>query len=233
MPDFSGRSGVLRVKLDANLKGMPTALNVEVGKIRENLNAVHAEFLLRVKNAAEENFRRDIKRPAERGEGEGGRRQTGNFTFGTTAGGAFVGQLFQDGNVYGFGYPDIQRADQATERVWRALEYGLSGTKRFPRTLGTPFMTNPAFPERQHKMPLRYHFTSPSPKSSVLVLGGGANYTYFWRRNNYMGFAGRKTGAGIEGKHFLELAFDEVAGNRQLVRKGYQAAVQKAIKTFS
>jgi hypothetical protein len=67
----------------------------------------------------------------------------------------------------------------------------------------------------------------------VLVLGGGANYTYFWRRNNYMGFSGRRMGAGIEGKHFLELAFDEVAGNRQLARQGYQAAVQKAIKTFS
>lgn len=232
MPDFRGRSGYLRVEVGAKQKEWPTAITLEIGKIRENLNAVHAELLLRVKNAAQENFRSDIRRPAESGRGIGQRdRQTGKFTFGTTGGGAFVGNLFQDGDVYGFGYPDIARADAATNFVWRSLEYGLKGWGEFPRALSNLGQTRAPFPRGTHLMPRAFHFSGPEgDPSSVLRLGGGPS----WMQHNYRGYRTLKSraGRGIEGKHFLERAFAEVRENRQLLARGYQTAVQKAIKSF-
>jgi hypothetical protein len=55
------------------------------------------------------------------------RRATGRFTFG--GGGTFKGVLFEQGDQQGFGFPDIPRADAATDGAWRSLEYGLPANR--------------------------------------------------------------------------------------------------------
>jgi len=177
-------------------------------------NTVHAAVrnVGTVVRRAEEIFDASILRPGEKGHGEGGRRQTGNFEFGT--GNTFVGETFKlSEGRFGFGFPDIDRADSKTNKIWRALEFGLSGTKRKPEA---------RFSENTylilggvHRMPERYEFSTKNPSSSYLSLG---------RRKREVQFA-----EGIEGKHFIE---DAWASSLETIAARYKKAVTDAIASF-
>lgn len=231
------------VKPDGKTLQLPTLVAQEVPRFRKNLNAVHARRLLDLKNAAQKYFREDIKRPAESGEGKGGRRETSNFTFGTKAGGAFVGNIFQEGNLYGFGYPNIARADAATHFVWRSLEHGLRGTGGTPGGRGNAManvQVTDTEPQGRHLMPRGYFFTTRDPSTSVLRLArtGGAAPTQ-WNRMRLGGKKGRASregakrenyGKGIEGKRFIERAWFEVGKTR--INQGYRQMLRKSIRVF-
>ena len=172
---------------------------------------------------AEARFRGSIKRPGEKGV-RGGIRETGHFEFGTSAGGDFVGDLFEaEKGVFGFGWPNIDKADAATNYVWRSLEYGLAGTLANSRgVLHGPGRSR--YPENQHlvptgfhRMPRKYMFSTDNPRSSFLI------------QRNYFPPKVPPGGAGIEGKHFIEDAFDE---SLEIMAGRYKRAVLDPIAAF-
>ncbi len=195
-------NGTGMVQMSNNLYHVGSAMALAVKDMTKSVHFKHLGYMSALSNAAYRNLYSDIRRPAESGVGSDGRRQTGNFTFGARAKGAFVGVNLtpegKNGSVQGFGYPDVDRADEATQGVWRALEMGLSGTAHMP-SFYSEDMGRYA-PTGSHVMPPKYEFSSPDPSSAYLYLGGKRK---------------RKTraGAGFEGKHFIELAWREVTAN--------------------
>lgn len=162
----------------------------------KELNVDIDKALIRARGAvmltAEKIFRSDILRPAESGQGEGGRRQTGRFTFGK-------GATFESRDVKisdeerGFGFPDWTQADQRTNKIWRALEFGLPGTKHSAESIRFGGLTQFHI-TKPHRLPQRYEFTTRSPGTSVLRVNGF--------RDREVQF-----GSGAAGKHFIELAW--------------------------
>lgn len=162
----------------------------------KDLNGDIDKALIRARGAvmqtAEKIFRSDIQRPAESGQGEGGRRQTGKFTFGK-------GATFESRDVKisdeerGFGFPDWTQADQRTNKIWRALEFGLPGTKHSAESIRFGGLTQFHI-TKPHRLPQRYEFTTRSPGTSVLRVNGF--------RDREVQF-----GSGAAGKHFIELAW--------------------------
>lgn len=133
-------------------------------------------------------LRASIKRPQESGLREGPvqdvsrSRMTGRFTFGRTGGGAFIGVPIESINqIYGFGYPNIRHADQATGGIWRVLEYGL-GARSIDTAMSKGDHLMP-FPDRR----LRFQniFMPVSTVEQALEKGAGR-------------------GPGLEPKRFIE-----------------------------
>jgi len=162
----------------------------------KDLNGDIDKALIRARGAvmrtAARLFREDIKRPAESGQGAGGRRMTGRFTFG-------AGKTFESRDVRisdenrGFGFPDWTRADAATQGIWRALEFGLPGTEHSAQSIHFGGLTQFHI-SKPHRLPQRYEFTTRTPSTAVLRLN-----TF---RDRDVRF-----GAGFEGKHFIERAW--------------------------
>jgi len=197
------------------------ALTTKIGKNSVEAAASNLGTLTR---RAEARFNASTLRPGEKGVGSGGRRQTGNFTFGTKAGGSFTGtQFVTEEGLYGFGWPNIDKADALTNFVWRSLEFGLAGTR--PNSRGQ--LRGPGhsrFPENAHlvptgfhRMPRRFMFTSESPSNSYLFLNKSAPERM------------PPGGAGIEGKHFIEDAFIE---SIEIMAGRYKKAVLDPVASF-
>lgn len=199
-----------------NLYAVGSAMALATKNLIDGISNRHVGYFSALSNAALRNFRSDIQRPMESGQGLGGRRQTGNFTFGRRAGGAFVGLLIQPegkkGAVQGFGYPDVDKADAATNGVWRALEMGLSGLNHLPTYYSEEM--GRFRPTGDHTLPSRYQFSSPHPSSAYLYLAGPPR---------------KRAGRGFEGKHFIEDAWREVTKN---VPEDYESIARKTFGAF-
>lgn len=184
-----GESGIV---LEGNLFRLGTLLAAATKDLNGNINAALTRARGAVMNRAEDFFYEDIKRPAESGEGQGGRRQTGRFTFGD-------GATFESREVSisednrGFGFPDISRADTRTNGVWRALEFGLPGTRHSAESIRFSGLTQ-FHVTRPHRLPERYEFTTFNASTAVLRLNTP-------RKRDV------RFGAGFEGKHFIERAW--------------------------
>jgi hypothetical protein len=131
--------------------------------------------------------------------------------------------MFETDGLYGFGWPDIDKADAATDFVWRTLEYGLAGT-RANRDGELRGPGSSRFPENQylvptgfHRMPRRFQFTTDSPSDSYLFL------------NKHVPERLPPGGAGIEGKHFIEDAFIEAL---EVMAGRYKKAVLDPVASF-
>lgn len=134
-----------------NLTVYETTMQALATNFRGKLRKVNDEAIRKISEEAEKNFAESILRPetsatlggasyrstssASRGEGgrltgrRGSKRVSGNFTFGP--GKTFTGALLKNKgpHVTGFGYPIVARADKATKRVWRGLEFGWKSMK--------------------------------------------------------------------------------------------------------
>ncbi len=200
------------------------AVQLVPDRIKKNSVEAAMQNLGTLTRRAEARFAASTLRPGERGVGSGGRRQTGNFTFGTLARGSFTGTVFElEKGVHGFGWPDIDKADAATDYVWRTLEFGLAGTlansegvlrgpghSRFPENA---YLVPTGF----HRMPRRFMFTSDNPATSYLFLNKNAPKRM------------PPGGAGIEGKHFIEDAFIE---SIEIMAGRYKKSVLDAVVAF-
>ncbi len=207
----SGTSGIVR--LSDNTFQLGTALAAGTKDLNGDIDAALIRARGDVMRRARTHFESDIKRPAESGQGAGGRRQTGRFTFGE-------GATFESRDVRiseenrGFGFPDSARADQATKGVWRALEFGLPGTKHDAQSIRFGGLTQFHI-TKPHRLPNRYEFSSRNPASAVLQLGGRSRKTRF--------------GAGFEGKHFIERAWIETL---EVFTREYKQIGRNAFKQF-
>lgn len=175
------------------------ALPTKIGKNSAEAAGRNMGTLVRT---AEAIFKSSIERPGETGVRKG-IRETGSFTFGTDAGGDFTGSTFNADGLIGFGWPDIEKADDRSNFVWRSLEFGLAGTRANSEgVLHGPGFSR--FPENQHlvpqgfhRMPRKFLFTTDNPRTSYL------------KQDNNVPSRLPPGGAGIKGKHFIEDAFTQ------------------------
>ncbi len=209
--------GVVGTKSGIEIKDNFYQLSVLLAAATRNLNGDIDQGIRRAKGEvvgrARSHFTADTKRPAEKGQGAGGRRMTGRFTFGD-------GQTFETRSIKiseeerGFGFPQVAKADTRTEGVWRALEWGLPGTEH--RTSSPHFSDLGRFHIKSaHRLPRRFQFTSRSPSSAILKLNVGPERT--------------KPGAGFEGKHFIEQAWVETL---LVLSRGYERIGREAFKAW-
>ncbi len=184
-----GKDGIV---FEDNMFQLGTLLAAATKDLNGSIDAALVRVRGDVMNRAEDYFRAETKRPAESGEGAGGRRQTGNFTFGE-------GATFESREVSispenrGFGFPDVSRADSRTSGVWRALEFGLPGTRNSAESIHFSGLTR-FHVTKVHRLPERYEFTSFNSQTAVLRL-------------NTPRIRDVRLGAGFEGKHFIERAW--------------------------
>jgi len=237
MSAFQASGEFLRIRPNETLAQLPTALAQSVPKFRENLHAVHAQFIGQLDNRAESIFNASIIRRGERGQGKGGTRdrQTGNFTFGGKSS-AFVGILMEKGSRVGFGWPDIDRADAATNRVWRALEFGLSGKRHLP---SSKIIDSSVWAGGIHVLPRAFHFEpgqGPATDRLIPTAGGYRQASQspqrIARRKSWGGeksTLGMTMGEGFEGKHFIENAWIEMKVGDA---RRYRPVVQKSFAAF-
>lgn len=175
-------------------------VNVDLPK---RLNALHTNKIGLLTKYAESMFHHEALRPDESGH-RPEKRMTQQFTFGGK-GAAFRGFLIEEGNIQGFGYPDVQQADAKTNFVWRSLEFGLTGAKHTA-------IANPFAPRGVAKFPSRFTFL-PFAKGRGLFepRGGGPARP----RGKLVTPQGRilktVTHPGIEPKLFITRAFNQVA----------------------
>jgi len=192
VPGFEGKPGQDGIVFENNIFKLGTLLAAATKDLNGSIDAALIRARGHVMTGAEAYFQASIKRPAESGEGEGGRRMTGRFTFGE-------GATFESRDVKisddhrGFGFPDTTQADQITEGVWRALEFGLPGTEHSAESIHFSGLTQFHVTGR-HRLPERYEFTTRSPSSAVLKL-------------NTPRVRDVRFGSGFEGKHFIEQAW--------------------------
>lgn len=183
------RSGSLRMVLNT------TSFQTGTKYLDDSLRGVHSAAARKLAETGRRNLRASIERPQERGEGELRGRQTGNFTFGGS--GAFVGTSFAEGDIQGFGWPNVQVADRRTNYVWRSLEWGLGGGAT----------SSPFSPRGTFKLPgtaagvFAFHFN----ESNVFRPGKKG------RRLRLRGV--EAPDSGIEPKYFLTNAWDEVVAD--------------------
>lgn len=199
VPGFKpGKVSGIQFNVKSNLFELATALAAATKDLGKDAIAVTRAGARYVTVQARLHFAEDIKRPAERGEGAGGRRETGHFTFGGS--GAFVQRDIKISDTeFGFGFPDVAQADARTNFVWRSLEFGLPGTRNRSSTLHFAELSQ-FFPQGTHQLPRRFKFSSDSPSSAVLLLGQGQ-------------FRNIREGAGFAGKHFIEQAWNDFFTN--------------------
>ena len=244
--------GRLRIDPTDGMLRLPTAIAGIPETITKNMHAYHAWLLKQLKAASQRHFYAEIQRPAEHDQGIGGnrKRQTGNFTWGVRGGGAFVGRLMQDGDIASFGWPDVNRADEATNYVWRSLEHGLRGTRvtSSDSQISTGIMVGDyeysrTLPRGVHNLPRAFHFTTDNPRTSQLKLGygntrdprGHRRKSAGYRREQSLGPLPQKSkyGGGFEGKYFIARAWGEVIYRKRL-RTRYKTIIRdsfaKAIK---
>jgi hypothetical protein len=197
-----GSAGKIRFTYDEDgVRRMKQAFQVIPKNGIKNTSQAATASVRGLGNRAEQIFYSNPRRPGESGEGAERGRQTDKFTFGgkDQAGNAFYGGTFKvSEHKFGFGYPDVAHADKATNYVWRSLEYGLLS----PHSLfgdGTFFHLS----ESKHNLPNKYFFTTTAPSTSSLrVLRKGQN-----TQGQQILKGGEGAGAGFEGKHFIEGAW--------------------------
>jgi hypothetical protein len=208
----TGQSGIIRT--ENNLDELATALAASTLDMNGEINAVLNNAKGQVVKRARSYFTAETLRPLERGEGQGGRRETTNFTFG--AGGAFQTRTIKiSDDERGFGFPDVATADTATNRVWRSLEFGLPGTKHGASQIHFAQMSQ-FFPHGTHILPRRFIFSSTVHAAAVLILNKGP------KRDS-------REGGGFEGKHFIERAwFDAI----EALTRDFKIVEANAFKAF-
>ncbi len=193
-----GKVSGIQFNVKSNLFELATALAAATRDLGKDAIAVTRAGARYVTGQARLHFLEDIKRPAERGQGAGGRRETGHFTFGGS--GAFVQRDIKISDTeFGFGFPDVAQADARTNFVWRSLEFGLPGTRNRSTYLQFSELSQ-FFPQGTHKLPRRFKFSSESRSSAVLLVGEGR-------------FRNIREGGGFEGKHFIEKAWQDFFAN--------------------
>ena len=227
---FQASGPFLRIGL-GGVEQLPTLFTTATTKFRENLHAVHAQHIGQLDRIAHAMFVGSKIRGGETGE-RSGTRETGNFTFGG-ANSAFQGRLMEKGDTFGFGWPDVDRADQATNFVWRSLEFGLRGTRHGPTArFRETIAGGNVFPQGWHQLPRAFYFEGGGPSTSRMVLGrGGGRQARAMAQGPKKKMHGydKTMGAGIGGKHFLEDAwFAARIGNPQ----NYRSVVQKSFHAF-
>lgn len=114
---------------DGDLTVIETTFQVVNERFKKGTGKMHREAIDRVSKRAHANFIRSIERAGTSATIQGTSyrpedRATGRFTFGK--GRTFTGSLLRNlgSNISGFGYPNVPRADAATDGAWRALEFG-------------------------------------------------------------------------------------------------------------
>jgi hypothetical protein len=117
----------ITVTMDPSLSTIPTSLQIISEGVPRGTRHINKEVLRSMYRTAASIFEESILRPATSVTAGGqsyraGSRATGNFTFGDNQ--TFQGVLIDNGPVQGLGFPDIQTADQRTDRAWRVLEEG-------------------------------------------------------------------------------------------------------------
>lgn len=117
---------------DVSLAVIPTSYQLVSEGVQRRMRGFHQQAIVKINADAKRRFAAAIERrehSATVGDGPLGRsRVSGNFTFGSDL--TFIGRLLPPSKtVQGFGYPDEQRADDRTEKVWRFLEEGATYTK--------------------------------------------------------------------------------------------------------
>lgn len=149
----------VQVFQDQSLSVVPTSFQIVAEGVTRGVRAANKQALKDLYQYSAQFFEESIERPATSVTAGGrayraGDRATGNFTFGDS--GTFKGHLFESGPVQGIGFPDIERADQRTDKAWRVLEQGTeslrmpsgfwrdAGGNRVPPTLGGDDEFHPA-----------------------------------------------------------------------------------------
>lgn len=193
--------------------------NVE---FRKNINAFHGRQIGILSQRARDYFEESVSRPNESGA-RSHARQTGKFGFGQRSGGAFVGVTINEPELdqYGFGYPDIARADRVTNYVWRSLEFGL---KPHPGAVRDQFA-----PIGVHKFPSSFTFLPFSGPGGVFTprgKGSGPTGTLVTPRGRVVR---RVKAPGWPARLFITRAFNDVAAN---ITDGYQTVVAETYKDF-
>lgn len=128
--------GFLRLVQDSGLGEFPTRLQLVSEGVEKRMAGYHTVAIRKISQKAKGNFAEAIQRRAHSatvGDGPyGAGRVSGQFTFGEHL--TFVGKLIgnKGGPIQGLGYPDEQRADDRTEKVWRFLEEGAT-YRKWPR----------------------------------------------------------------------------------------------------
>lgn len=212
----------------------------------KSLDGFHLRKLGELTSLARSNFEAKVAkgRSGESGRGQGRGRQTGQFTFGSRGGGAFVGVFMKDETtgVSGFGYPNVAIADARTNYVWRTLEFGLRPNPNAVRGARlrrgkTPIAVEA--PLGEHKLPARFGFTGPNRTSSRLVPLSDravpnirAQYVRLYGRNRGVAKRTRERANGIEPMFFISDAIGVVAqtlpaGYRQLLSKSYRRVARR------
>jgi hypothetical protein len=196
--------------------------NVE---FRKHINEFHGRRIGILTQRARKYFEQDIRRPDESGARRHA-RETQKFTFGKKAGGAFVGVVINEPatDQYGFGYPDIARADTATNFVWRTLEFGL---KPHPAAISHPFG-----PVGSARFPTMFTFKPFTGPGGVLYPRGGrgSGSAAVGTLVTPQGRVIKKVAhPGIAPKQFITRAFNDVA---QTMDKGYRTVVAQTYKDF-
>jgi len=205
-----GKTGVVQV--ESNLHQLTTALAAATTELNTDIDAAilsaKGQIVTRARKKLELG---EVRRPSESGEGADGRRQTGRFTFGS--GSTFESRTIKISDTnQGFGFPDVARADERTEGAWRAIEWGIPGARSGPRDYHFSGMEQ-FFITKKHRLPKRFQFTSTSPSLAILKLNVGPVRT--------------KPGAGYEGKHFIEKAWQETL---EVMTRDYRRITNESFK---
>ena len=227
VPNFpnlkTGFKGATRLTVEVDGLQQSAALLARVTNVdfRKNINSYHARQLGILTQRSRQYFEESVSRPNESGA-RSHARQTGKFGFGQKSGGAFVGLTINDpdNDQYGFGYPDIAKADSATNYVWRSLEFGL---KPHPGAVRDQFG-----PIGQHKFPSRFTFL-PFSGGGVFTprgKGSGPSGTLVTPRGRIVK---RVKAPGWPARLFITRAFNDVAGN---ITEGYNTVVAQTYKDF-
>jgi hypothetical protein len=210
-PGFRSSGGSFRVEVNG-LYQAAQVIAAMPAEARKNASAAAIRNMGTLSREAERIFKSSILRPREHGQERfRGGRQTGNFTFGVKGGGAFQGRVVDEGDLTGFGWPDIATADAHTNEIWRALEFGLKGTSKRPSVLAGFGNLSYLKLRGTHRLPKGYSFTTKTPSTAVM---------YPWKQRQ------PQVGSGIEGKHFIERAW---VATEATVGQRYKKAVIDAV----
>lgn len=189
--------------------------------LRKNLAAFHGRQIGILTQRARQYFESEKLRPDESGSRPNA-RFTGKFDFGSRGGGTFVGVPINDeaNDQYGFGYPDIARADRRTHYVWRSLEFGL---RPHPGAIKGPFS-----PIGSARFPKRFTFLPFTGRGRLhpSAAGSAATGTLVTPRGRIVA---RVKHPGIAPKLFITRAFEDTAAN---LVDGYSTVLGQTYKDF-
>lgn len=145
----------------------------------------------------------------------------------------YSGKEFGSGTRRGIGWPDVQRADRATDYVWRSLEFGLglqgtgeSGEHKLPAKFGffdeSLDRSDTAKGFRRRYKKLRPKLESPGGLSSFNPASGKFNTGALQPLSNVLredDDGEYRQGRGYTGKHFLEIGFKRALPK---IKRGYE-----------